>query len=213
MSRSKLTGDSLSAYLPSGCGEQIAYWFNQNHVVLRITRARRSKLGDFRSGSSSVPPVISVNHSLNPYSFLVTLLHEMAHAEVFLKYKRRVQPHGIQWKDAYRRLSLPFLAHGLLPEDIRKAFGNYLINPAASSTSDVNLAVVLRGYDPTRNVTLISELPAEAVFALPDGRVFRKGEKLRKRYKCECLNNKRIYLFSPLAEILPFNPEQSGSVG
>ena len=190
MSRSKLTGDSLSAYLPAGCSEPVVSWFNQNHVILRITRARRSKLGDFRSGSPSRPPVISVNHSLNPYSFLVTLLHEMAHAEVFLKYKRHMQPHGVQWKDAYRRLSLPYLAHGILPEDIRKAFGNYLINPAASSTSDVNLAVVLRGYDPPRNVTLISELPEEAVFALPDGRVFRKGNKLRKRYQCESLNNK-----------------------
>ncbi|HOP14767.1 MAG TPA: SprT-like domain-containing protein [Lentimicrobium sp.] len=213
MSRSKLTGDSLSAYLPAGCSEPVVSWFNQNHVILRITRARRSKLGDFRSGSPSRPPVISVNHSLNPYRFLVTLLHEMAHAEVFLKYKRHMQPHGVQWKDAYRRLSLPYLAHGILPEDIRKAFGNYLINPAASSTSDVSLAVVLRGYDPPRNVTLISELPEEAVFALPDGRVFRKGNKLRKRYKCECLNNKRVYLFSPLAEIVPVIPEQSGSVG
>ncbi|MCO5255807.1 MAG: SprT-like domain-containing protein [Lentimicrobium sp.] len=212
MSRNKLTGDSLSACLPAGCSPMVVPWFNQHHVMLWITRTRRSKLGDFRSGSPSRPPVISVNHSLNPYSFLITLLHEMAHAEVFLKYKRHVQPHGVQWKDAYRRLSLPFLAHGILPDDIRGAFGNYLINPAASSTSDVNLAAVLRRYDPPRDVTLISELPEAAVFALPDGRVFRKGDKLRKRYKCECLNNKRIYLFSPLAEIIPFNPEQSGTI-
>jgi len=40
-----------------------------------------------------------------------------------------------------------------------------------------------------------------AVFKLKDGRVFRKDEKLRKRFKCTEVKTKRIYLFSPVAEV------------
>jgi len=203
MSGKKSLTQGLNEYLPSGCVEPVADWFNRYPVKLRISRARNSKLGDFRSGTPLAPPVISVNHNLNPYSFLITLLHEMAHAEVFIHFKRRARPHGDQWKHAYRLLGLPYLDDGILPEPVRQAFGNYLKNPKASSTSCLPLAEALREFDPPGNLTLISELPENAMFSLPDGRVFKRGDKLRKRYRCLCLNNKRQYLFSPLAEIIP----------
>lgn len=203
MNGNRTLHQALNDYLPEGCVDPIADWFVRYPVSLRITRSRRSKLGDFRSGSRQSPSVISVNHDLNQYSFLVTLVHEMAHAEVFINQKRRVLPHGEQWKQVYRQLGQPFLEPGLLPESVRLAFGNYLKKPAASSTSCLPLAETLRTFDPIRDLTLISELPADSLFSLPDGRVFKKGDKLRKRFRCMCLNNKRLYLFSPLAEIIP----------
>jgi len=202
MTRGKTLNDILTEYLPVGCAEPVAEWFGNHRVVLRITRNRRSKLGDFRGGSPAAYPRISVNHDLNPYSFLITLVHEMAHAELFLSSARRLKPHGEQWKQTYRLLAAPFLEPGLLPDDIRQPFTAYLENPAASSTSNIHLAGALRKYDVVTGKTLISDVPEEALFALPDGRVFKRGIKLRKRYRCVCLNNKRIYLFSPLAEIL-----------
>jgi len=39
------------------------------------------------------------------------------------------------------------------------------------------------------------------MFKLKDGRIFRKEEKLRKRYKCTEISSKRVYLFSPVAEV------------
>lgn len=203
MNKNKTLKEALESYLPLGCANLIADWFGSHHVILRITKSRRSKLGDFRGGNTIKSPVISVNHNLNQYSFLVTLLHEMAHAEVYLASKRRMVPHGQHWKKAYQAIALPFLEEGLLPEQVRKAFGNYLKNPSASSTTNLPLAEALRNYDPPGDAVLVSELPTDALFALPDGRMFKRGIKLRKRYRCECLDNKRIYLFSPLAEIIP----------
>ncbi len=203
MNKNKTLKEALVSYLPVGCANLIADWFGSHHVILRITKSRRSKLGDFRGGNTIKSPVISVNHNLNQYSFLVTLLHEMAHAEVYLASKRRMVPHGQHWKKAYQAISLPFLEEGLLPDQVRKAFGNYLKNPSASSTTNLPLAEALRNYDPPGDAVLVSELPTDALFALPDGRMFKRGIKLRKRYRCECLDNKRIYLFSPLAEIIP----------
>lgn len=211
MTGKRTLNQGLNDYLPPGCAEPIADWFGRHPVLLRITRSRRSKLGDFRSGTPVSPSVISVNHNLNPYSFLVTLLHEMAHAEVFMTHKPRVQPHGIQWKQAYKQIGQPFLEPGFLPENVRQAFGNYLKNPRASSTSSIPLAETLRTFDPARESTLISELQVDTLFALPDGRVFKRGDKLRKRYRCLCLNNKRLYLFSPLAEIIPVTDQKQST--
>jgi SprT protein len=39
-----------------------------------------------------------------------------------------------------------------------------------------------------------------SLFRIKDGRVFRKGEKLRKRYKCTELPSGKVYLFSPVYE-------------
>lgn len=195
--------EALRDYLPEGSAEPVADWFDSHPVKLRISASRRSKLGDFRSGTPASPPVISINHNLNPYSFLITLLHEMAHAEVYSDNKRRVKPHGNQWKQAYQRLAFPFIQSGIFPDDVRAAFHHYLQNPMASSTASIPLAEALRAFDPHKDVILVSQLPPDALFALNDGRVFKRGDKLRKRYRCLCLNNKRLYLFSPLAEIIP----------
>lgn len=207
MTKGKSLATALNEYLPEGTSGRVLEWFSNHRVLLRITRSRRSKLGDFRTGTTLSPPAISVNHNLNSYSFLITLLHEMAHAEVYFKYKRRQQPHGEAWKQAYRELAEPFLESGCLPENLCEAFRKYLVNPSASSTSNINLASVLRLFDHETDETLISEIPENAVFALPDGRMFKRGAKLRKRYRCECLSNRRVYLFSPLAPVIPVTKE------
>ena len=34
-----------------------------------------------------------------------------------------------------------------------------------------------------------------------DGKIFRKGEKIRKRFRCEEVKTRKIYLFSPVYEV------------
>lgn len=96
----------------------------------------------------------------------------------------------------------PFFEKDIFPPDVKHAIVSYLNNPAASSCSDLTLYRSLRKYDtPKESVTTVEKLPVKALFKLKDGRVFRKEEKLRKRYKCTEVNSKRIYLFSPVAEV------------
>ena len=205
MKKNRSLKEALEDYLPPGCATPVFEWFGSRRVNLNITRSRRSKLGDFRGSIHPKPTVISVNHDLNPYSFLVTLLHEMAHADVFLNSKKRVLPHGTEWKSAYLRLATPFISISGLDSKFTSTFEQYLQNPSASSGANLPLAMVLKSFDEPGNVTLISDIPENTFFALPNGKIFKKGAQLRKRFRCECLNNKRIYLFSPLAEITPVN--------
>ncbi len=48
---------------------------------------------------------------------------------------------------------------------------------------------------------LVEEIPGHGLFKMKDGRVFKKGEKLRKRYRCQEVGTSKVYLFSPVFEV------------
>lgn len=211
MSRNRTLREALYDFIPEAAVEMTAAWFDRNYVVLKVSRNRATKLGDFRGAPSGMPSYISVNHNLNKYSFLITLLHEMAHAEVHLSAGRRVQPHGRAWKLAYQKLALPYLKDGIFPENIRNVFTNYLQNPAASSSTYLPLASVLKEFDTASGEVTVSMLQPGTLFVHNGGRVFKVIEKLRKRYRCLCLDNKKTYLFSPLVAISLLHDQKTGT--
>ena len=77
-----------------------------------------------------------------------------------------------------------------------------LHNPAASSCADEVLLRTLKSYDAKANNShFVESLPVGALFKTHDGRIFRKGDKMRKRFRCEEVATKRMYLFSPVYEV------------
>ena len=93
--------------------------------------------------------------------------------------------------------------HKVFPADIENELQVSLKNPAASSCAEDGLLRVLRKYDEKTNVhRLIEELPAQSLFKTTDGRVFRKDIQLRKRFKCIEVATGRVYLFSPVYEVV-----------
>ena len=191
--------DALKVFLPALSLQKINHWINELDVKIKITPPRKTKLGDFRGIKDSL--YISINNDLNPYSFLITLTHELAHAFVYLKYKRGVAPHGSQWQETFKSIMLNFLNPTIFPDDVLKALSVYLKQPKASTLTDMNLAAVLKKYDCVKALT-ISDIDDESMFSISNGKIFKKGKQLRKRYKCiECATNK-VYLFHPLAEVI-----------
>lgn len=96
----------------------------------------------------------------------------------------------------------PFFEKDIFPADVKHAITSYLNNPAASSCSDLNLYRSLRKYDaPKESVLTVEKVPLKALFKIKGGRIFRKEEQLRKRFKCTEIATKRVYLFSPVAEV------------
>lgn len=192
----------LQNYLPAGTGETVLRYLTQYRVHLTITRERQSILGDYRHRTHHANHRISVNGNLNPYAFLITLLHELAHLLTFEQYGNRVSAHGNEWKKIYGQLLKTFLQEHLLPPDIEAELRISLQNPAASSCAEDGLIRVLRKYDVRgSHHRLVEEIPAGFQFKTPDGRIFLKGEKLRKRFKCRDVSNGREYLFSPVYEV------------
>jgi hypothetical protein len=109
-------------------------------------------------------------------------------------------PHGKAWKLKFKELATPFLNKDIFPPDVLDAFTNYLINPKASSSSDINLYKALRNQDENNECTFLIELPKGTRFEY-NGRFFEKEEKRRTRILCRELNTKKQYLFSPVAEV------------
>jgi SprT protein len=192
----------LQNYLPAASAAPALALLHRYKVHLTITKERKTVLGDYRHAHNNEAHRISVNGNLNQYAFLITLVHELAHLVTFLEYGNRIQAHGREWKHVYKMLLLQFLEMKIFPEDILASLQSSLHNLPASSCADEGLMRVLRRYDKKEEgLLLVEELPEGALFALDDGKVFKKGERLRKRFQCIEVKTGKLYLFSPVYEV------------
>jgi len=102
-----------------------------------------------------------------------------------------------------------FIENNVFPDDIRHALLQSLHNPAASSCADELLLRTLKKDDANKgHLVFVEEVATGLLFKTHDGRVFRKGEKIRKRFRCEEVATQRIYLFSPVYECVPIPSSQ-----
>jgi SprT protein len=202
MPKKEVPISTLQTYLPPGTYEAVMIYLQQYKVHLTVTRERKSILGDYRHRTHQSNHRITINSTLNPYAFLVTLLHELAHLLTFEKYGNKVQAHGQEWKLLFAELLKQFLANRIFPADIERELKISLSNPAASSCAEEGLVRVLKRYDERDPETFfVEELLIGTIFQTSDGRIFKKGEKLRKRYQCVELRSKKLYLFSGVYEV------------
>ena len=199
----------LSAFLPPESLPGVVDLLNRWTFDLKITKKRRSKVGDYRPPHKGKGHQVTVNHDLKPYAFLLTLIHEIAHLVVHHTFRRRMQPHGKEWKTAYQELLQPFYDQNVFPEDIRMALDHYFRRLGESNRSDLELNLVLKKYDLDNGLILVQDLPENSLFRSQRGQVFRKGQQLRKRFVCRCLDNQRNYLVPPLMEVYPIHFQYS----
>jgi hypothetical protein len=193
----------ISRFVPENAVDLAFSLWKEKPFRFVIAKARNSKLGDFRKKPGEDWAMITVNENLNPYSFLITYVHEVAHHWVFEKYKGRVNAHGKEWKNAFKELMLPFQSSEIFPENILQALKAYMINPKAASLSDIRLAKALKVYDP-KNPDEISllELAHGQKFML-EKRLFEKQETRRTRVRCKEVKSGKFYLVHKMAMIIP----------
>jgi hypothetical protein len=200
----------LQDFLPPGTYEAVLQYLQQYHVHLTIAKERKSILGDYRHRTYEKNHRISVNGNLNVYAFLITLLHEIAHLLQFEQYGNKVASHGKEWKNIFGQLLAQFIQNKIFPQDIEQALLRSLSNPSASSCADEVLLRTLKNYDATpSHLIMVESVPENAFFKTHDNRIFQKGQRLRKRYKCVEIKTGRLYLFSPVyeVEVLPHTSE------
>ena len=130
---------TLQDYLPKGSYEPVLEFLRLYKVHLTITRERSTVLGDYRHAVDNQHHRISVNGNLHQYSFLITLIHELAHLVTFMQFGNRVSSHGREWKNIYAQLLSQFLQKQIFPADIQKAIEQSMHNLPASSCADENL--------------------------------------------------------------------------
>ena len=202
MSKTEAPLEAIKKYIPDNAAQQILHYLHTYKVHLTVTRERKSVLGDYRHATSFNTHRISINGNLNKYSFLITLIHELAHLVTFQQHRHRVEPHGKEWKKIYSMLLRDFLHDGIFPADVKQTLTDSLHDLPASSCSDEKLMRVLRNYDKKSNgLVMVEQISEGHLFDAGKGKMFKKGKKLRKRYQCTELATGKLYLFSPIYEV------------
>ena len=203
MSKKQIPLNALDDFLPTGSYPFVEPFLIDYKVHLTITRSRKTVLGNYRHAHLEKTHRITVNGDLNKFAFLITLLHELAHLVTFIKFGNKVAPHGVEWKHQFGQILKQFLEKNLFPSDIRNQLILSINNPAASSCADLGLMRVLRKYDEVdEGYCLVEEIEEGGVFQINDGRIFKRVKKLRKRIQAIEISTGRMYLFSPIFEVL-----------
>jgi len=185
-------------FVPSKAIPFIEFLINEHSFTLKIVNQRETKHGDFRQ----LPDgrfQITVNNNLNKYQFLLTLVHEIAHHVTHQKFGR-VQPHGKEWKMVFQHLMLPFLRPEIYPMEMLPFLARYFKNPKASTDTDADLSLALRGNVAETGKHFIFDIPFGSLFVFKNT-IYKRGNKRRTRYECMNMSNKKVYLFNQNVEI------------
>lgn len=192
---------TLKKYLPERAVTPCLQLIQKTGVHLKITNHRVTRHGDYRRLPNGLHQ-ITVNATLNPYRFLITLIHEIAHLVAFEKYGRRIKPHGLEWKLTFQYLMLPFIRPEIFPSKLLPILAKHFKNPKASSDTDAHLSLALKQFDIGHvDKTYIFQLPLGSIFRIYNGKLFKKGNKRVKRYECVEIDTGKVYLFQPNAEV------------
>ena len=191
----------LELYLNPICVPIIRDWIKRFHVKIVLTKMHKTRMGVFIPKSKGLN-LIRINRDHNRYRFLITLVHELAHASIWQQHLNSVRPHGDEWKQEFSSLMQPFLNETFFDKDVLNALTIYLKNPLSSTSRDVVLSELLMNHDKCKKNLLIKNLNDGDIFKTLDGRLFKRISKLRKNYRCVEVSTNIEYRFPPLIEIV-----------
>jgi hypothetical protein len=190
----------LKKYLPEQAIEPVFELIVIHNVHLKIVNERQTRHGDYRKELDGRHQ-ITVNANLNPYKFLITLVHEIAHLVAFEKFGRNIKPHGGEWKYTFQRLMIPFIRPEIFPNILLPLLARHFKNPSASSDTDATLSLALKQFDKANDKNYVFELPFGSIFRITNGKIFRKIALRTKRFECLEISSGKTYLFNPNAEV------------
>lgn len=165
-----------------------------------LKRSRLTKLGDFRVNRASGEYSVSVNRDLNPYQFLITFIHELAHLKVAEDHPRSAKSHGHEWKHAFKELLQPVLTESVFPDPLYSALKKHMLNPKAAAGSDPKLWNALKEFDSNKESCQLNSLEDGSSFIFRK-KQFTRVRKRRTRILCKEVVSKRLYLIPGIANV------------
>lgn len=188
---------NLIKYLPENSLPYLKKWFGDFYIHIKITRARNSKLGDYRKMPDKSHQ-ITVNSTLQPELFFFVLTHELAHLIAFEKYGYRISPHGNEWKYTFREMLHESME--VYHDDLKGIILKFSRSPKANFMASPELVRYFHAEDLKDEQNYIEDLKSGEKF------VYRRmtyviEEKLKKNYLCKNLETGKKYVFKPLARV------------
>jgi len=187
----------LEKHLPTFKAQCILDYLNESQCILKITKFRKTKRGDFRQNGKLLS--ISVNHDENSFRFLFTLVHEIAHLKTFKEFGTKVKPHGDKWKANFKSLFYYFKMEEEFGRDasVLQAVEQELINPKACSGVSLDVEKAFAVYDELEGIYL-DEVQQGQHFVFRN-HTYEKLETRRTRVMCLNIKNNRKYTINKAA--------------
>ena len=195
--------DILRSYIPENAVEMTYNLIASYHVRVDIVRSRKRIHGSYRKPRNPVNyHLITVNYDLNPYAFLITLLHEFAHLQAWINHKSL--EHGNAWKNCFATLLKQFIALNVFPDYVQYALEKHIQNVKSSDFLDVFLTKTLQKYDKnsfaSQGLTALEDVPENTVFSFGNKKM-EKQKLIRKYYLCKELKTNKLYRCHPLMQV------------
>ncbi|MFI5220798.1 MAG: SprT-like domain-containing protein [Bacteroidia bacterium] len=193
----------LKKYLPPAALGYCSELIMKNNLHLHIEVERKNKLGDF-SPHLGKGNRISINHNLNPYDFLITFAHELAHFIAHQKYGPDHQSHGKEWKQEFKNCMRPMVMKKFFPPQISVPLIRHMQNPKYTHTADVTLMKALMLFDKDKNFILLEQLKEGQLFKMSKRSkvILKKGEENKTYYNCEAVETQKKYLVHCIAKVI-----------
>ena len=161
---------------------------NRLNIEMCFQRSSKHRLGTFLVRDRSGIARVYVRRDLPLGQFMIVLCHEIAHAMVWREYGHRAQPHGEEWKFAFKML-------------LRIVMSLYEFSPRWKSEALIQLDKPRVTYeneteepDESEGEIYIKNLPDGAEFFWK-GKTYHKICLKRTRVLCQRVEDKRKYLF------------------
>lgn len=196
---------AFKRHIPEAAVEYCFSLWKQYQFTFKIRNPRLSKAGDYTYIPAKKLHIITINSNLNPYNFLITFIHEVAHLVSFEHYGRKIKPHGKEWKHTFIILMQPILNGNIFPDDLLKVALRHFKNPKASTSGDPELVRVLSRYNNNllpSNSIMLDDIPLGCIFTFREKK-YQKLEKRRTRIVCADSKTGRKYLISKAAIVEP----------
>jgi hypothetical protein len=185
----------FAKHIPLSALEYAVELYRLGNFKLKITKDRQTKLGDYSFDPISNKHTITVNNGLNPYSFLITYVHEVAHLVATIRHGTHIKPHGEEWQSAYKEVLFPILKPSVFPEVLLVALYKHLHRPKASSCADITLQKVLHQFDPdASHLVFVEDLKPNDRFQ-HKGAIYKVEKIIKTRLMCVEEISKKKYLF------------------
>jgi SprT protein len=172
---------------------------------LKITKERATKFGDYCPPRDNKKQRITINGNLDKYSFLITLLHELAHLRLFEKNSNLIKPHGKEWKNVFTQLLFLAINQSLFPPLISQAINKYYI--VKQSYTHTSRIYILNSIYKTLNQAIpirLETVPIKSTVVLENGMTVIKIEQKRTRCICKDIANKKLYSIHKSVEVVKF---------
>lgn len=198
----------LKNYVPPKAVEFCADLIMKYNLHLHIEIERKDRLGDYHPHLGKGNR-ISINHNLNPYDFLITFAHELAHHITYKKMGTNHQAHGPEWKEHFKQCMRPLVLRNIFPPDVLSPLIHHMKHPKYTHSGDIPLMKALMKYDPEKSYTLLDDLPEGMLFQMgvKSRNILKKGKASGGWFLCTNTSSGKQYKVHALAKItrLPSN--------